>query len=68
MRFRPDTKIDNRIVAVYTVRDYQCTTVVQSGESMILTTVMYVVDKPTIDEACDTAIDYTRATISQIPE
>ncbi|MGC4934048.1 DUF3558 family protein [Gordonia sp. DT30] len=62
-----DTKIDNRRVAVGILRDEDCSTYVQSGSAVIVTSVSIVINPPPIDQLCAKAIAFTEATIDKMP-
>ncbi|MGV9827881.1 DUF3558 family protein [Gordonia sp. NPDC003429] len=65
----PDQSIAGRRVAVgkFTSPDL-CMAVVTSGRSSVITQVTIPLDTPPIADICAKAVDFTRATIDQIPE
>lgn len=64
--FLPDLTVQGRTVAVLADR-VACTTVVKSGTALVFTTVDIAIDTPAQRERCQFALDYTRATISEMP-
>ena len=69
MNWSDDISLINRRVAVATARSIpECTTFVRSGEAIVVTNLSISINPPPIDEICDKAIAFTRATIDQIPE
>ncbi len=67
--WRPDTSINMRLVAVGSVPELgECTAMVDSGRAIVFTRMSAYSDPPPIDEICDKAIAFTRATIDQMPE
>ncbi|WP_431817923.1 DUF3558 family protein [Gordonia jacobaea] len=67
--WRPDTSINMRLVAVGSVHELgECTAMVDSGRAIVFTRMSAYSDPPPIDEICDKAIAFTRATIDQMPE
>ncbi|WP_331436340.1 DUF3558 family protein [Gordonia sp. w5E2] len=64
-----DIRVDGRLVAVSTEPDGRiCDTYVESGTAIVVTSTYFNHDRPPIDEICDKAIAFTRATIDQMPE
>ncbi len=64
-----DIRIDGRVVAVSTEPDGRiCDTYVESGTAIVVTTAYFNHNRPPINEICDKAIAFTRATIDQMPE
>jgi hypothetical protein len=63
--FRPDQQIEGRSVLVSTNGASTCRTITQSQNALVFTSVMGS-SKP-IDELCNIAIEFTRATIKQVP-
>ncbi|MGW0453236.1 DUF3558 family protein [Gordonia sputi] len=67
--WRANTEINNRPVAVGSTKDRStCETYVESGIAIVSTSTAFTVDPPPINEICDKAIAFTRATIAQMPE
>ncbi|MGV9827883.1 DUF3558 family protein [Gordonia sp. NPDC003429] len=69
IRWFPDQYVDGRRVAVgaFSGQDI-CVAVVDTGRSHVTTMVSLTVDPPPIADICAKAVDFTRATIDQIPE
>ncbi|WP_187584852.1 DUF3558 domain-containing protein [Gordonia sp. OPL2] len=66
-QFLADTYEAGRAVAI-SPGNSECTTIVRSGTAMVFTSMSFVIEKPTREQMCEKALDYTRATINQIPE
>ena len=67
--WRSDTSINMRFVAVGSYPQLgECTAMVDSGSAIVFTRMSAYSDPPPINEICDKAIAFTRATIDQIPE
>ncbi|MFF0708261.1 DUF3558 domain-containing protein [Gordonia sputi] len=64
-----DIRINGRLVAVSTEPDGRiCDTYVESGTAVVVTSTYFNHGRPPINEICDKAIAFTRATIDQMPE
>lgn len=67
-RWRDDVIIGDRTTAVSEVDQTTCATHIQSGTAGITTLVQYAfTNGPTIDEICERAIAFTKATIDKMP-
>ncbi|MCM3894057.1 MULTISPECIES: DUF3558 family protein [Gordonia] len=67
--WRADISMSGRRVAVSTTPSIpECTTFVRSGDAIVVTDLSISIDAPPINEICDKAIAFTRATIDQMPE
>lgn len=66
--FREDRVIHGRLVSVFTIENDTCSVAVKSGKAIIVTSVDIIHQTPRIDSICQMAIDYTRATIDQMPK
>lgn len=66
--WRNDLLVNGRVVGVGEFSNDTCTTHVQSGRAIVSTIVMYpLTNGPTIDEICNRAIEFTKATIDKMP-
>ena len=64
-----DIRMNGRLVAVSTEPDGRiCDTYVESGTAIVVTSAYFNHDRPPLDQICDKAIAFTRATIDQMPE
>ncbi|MGV9860461.1 DUF3558 domain-containing protein [Gordonia sp. NPDC003425] len=69
LRWFPDQSINGRRVAVGAFHaPGMCIAIVASGKSHVASTVSLPTDTPPIADICAKAVDFTRATIDQIPE
>ncbi|WP_414652029.1 MULTISPECIES: DUF3558 family protein [Gordonia] len=67
--WRADISMSGRRVAVATTPSIpECATFVRSGDAIVVSDLTISIDAPPIDEICDKAIAFTRATIDQMPE
>lgn len=66
--FLADTAINGRTISFDTLGQRECTAIIQSQRALVFTTVILAADPPPVAEICDTASNFTRATINQIPE
>lgn len=67
--WRDDVLVDGRVVGVLTrPRAGNCTTYVQSGRAAVNTIVFHHNRMADMDEMCNRALEFTRATIGQMPE
>ncbi|NMO04308.1 DUF3558 family protein [Gordonia sp. TBRC 11910] len=68
LTWRPDLEISGRQVAVSEINSTTCVTHVQSSGAGVSTLAQYIsANAPPIDEICDRAIAFTRATIDKMP-
>ncbi|UEA60887.1 DUF3558 domain-containing protein [Gordonia otitidis] len=64
-----DIEVSTRPVALGVSRDETgCGTYLESGNSIVATSALFIYKPPPISEICDKAIAFTRATIDQMPE
>lgn len=67
-RWRDDVSVAGRIVAISEIDETTCATHVQSGSAGVTTMVQFAfTNGPTIDEICNRAIEFTKATIDKMP-
>ncbi|MGV9827886.1 DUF3558 domain-containing protein [Gordonia sp. NPDC003429] len=68
-RWFSDTSINGRRVAVGAFQEpNRCMAIVDTGRSHVSTMVSISIDPPPVADICAKAVDFTRATIDQIPE
>ena len=67
--WRDDVVVNGRVIGVLTDPVAgDCVTYVQSGRAAVNTFVFNHSDSPDVDETCDRALEFTRATLDQMPE
>lgn len=67
-RWLSDIQLDGRVVGTHQdLRAGTCETYVQSGAAGVSTLVLPRIDQSPIDEVCDRAIAFTKATIDKMP-
>ncbi|MFT4125406.1 MAG: DUF3558 family protein, partial [Gordonia sp. (in: high G+C Gram-positive bacteria)] len=66
--FQPDVTVGGRTAALgYGDFRDSCSTIVESGNAVVITTATIFTDPPPIAQLCEKAIEFTRATIDQMP-
>lgn len=68
MRWYPDEEIEGRRVVVGSLTPMGCAASVQSGDALVGTTIVRIgAHKPPIEQICERAIEFLKATINRIP-
>jgi len=68
MDWYPNLTIDGRTVIVGSLNDLECTASVQSGNAVVGTTVVRLGgENEPMDTMCQSAVDFLRSTLPQIP-